>query len=293
MKPNKIQFIHYYRLCDAIKTVIPANAGIYKTVSNLFSIFTRIQLSSNIQAFIIMTILSGILLSCSSNKSDDLSQAVDKICIELKKSLTPQTLKKSGDIFKAEYLDKQNIQSGDLAERYAAFRPCFGSLNYKIPVLPENPNSIITGDMNQYFTIATPPMELILEGDAIPAFNLHFTFSVTKKLSDTINLELNGNLHLLDENSNIVKSYNLYPTPDFYRFLKIGKGDFKYTAFLSPMWNPFDDNPFAKSAETLTQMLKVKKYRLEITSNKSIKTKSAQEKTDQQDGEILDKLLIK
>ena len=249
---------------------------------------------NKIQIFILLPLLTALLSSCSSNKSDDLSQTVDKICLELKKSLTPQTLNNSGVIFKTEYLDKQKLQSGDLAEKYAAFRPCFGSLNYKIPILPENPNSIITGDMNQYFTIATPPTELILEGDAIPAFNIHFTFSVTKKLLDTIKLEINGNIYLLDENSNIVKSYNLYPTPDFYRFLKIGKGDFKYTAFLSPMWNPFDDNPFAKSAETLTQMLKVKKYRLEITSNKSIKkTKSEQEKTDQQDGEILDKLLIK
>ncbi len=248
---------------------------------------------NKIQIFILLTLLSGMLLSCSSNKSDDLSQTVDKICLELKQSLTPQALNNSGVIFKTEYLNKQKLQSGDLAEKYAAFRPCFGSLNYKISVLPENPNSIITGDMNQYFTIGTPPTELILEGDAIPAFNIHFTFSVTKKLLDTIKLEINGNLHLLDENSNIVKSYNLYPTPDFYRFLKIGNGDFKYTAFLSPMWNPFDDNPFPKAAETLTQMLKVKKYRLEITSTKSIKTKSAREKIDQQDGEILDKLLIK
>ena len=243
--------------------------------------------------FILALISFMLIVSCSSNKDDDIKTTIEKICTKLKSGFNSDALIQSGDIFKKEIIQKYQINKKDLPEKYSMMRPCFASLNYKIQIKPENPDQIINGYLSKYYKVTKAPTDLYLEGEAVPAFNIKFTFSVTEKIKDTNNLEITGNLYLLDEKNNVIKSYNIYPTPDFYRFLKMGKGEFKFTAYLSPMWNPFDDDPFTVSAATLSIMQKAIKYKLVLTTNKTTSAGTEKSSADNKDEEILDNLIIK
>ena len=246
----------------------------------------------------IFIILLLLVFSCSKpiDKQVDVTNA--KICQIIKNDFSVKSFLEAKKLFQLEIIDL-NVKSLDknkLPEYYSRLRQCFPGIKYSKTI-----KNILDGNTNiesniKSLNIINNKFDLVLEGEQTPAFNMKFRFKAGTKLPDTTNLEISGKILFFDKDKQMVEQYNLYPTPDFFKYSKLAYGEFTHIAYFDAVWNPYSETPFDEAATVLDKINKVEYFKIvmNFSGNPKLDKKLDKEtKQDKKDEEIIDKIEIK
>lgn len=239
-----------------------------------------------------LIIISLIIISCSVSTDREAIDLSIKICSDFKSELSAASILKAKKDFQTDFIEKKNLKPEKKTDYYNLIRKCLAQNNFNKPISNYHGVPYKISSNKECIVLTNTSFDIKLEGEQTPAFNMKLNFKVNNELPDTTNLEISGKIMLYDSLRQIIGEYSIYPTPEIYRKIKSGAGEFSHIVYFDPMWNSYIENPFDKAAEATTKINKAVYFEIFInyTGNAKLSSVPGNSKVLPEKEELIDKV---